>query len=291
MQLGKNSPPTWPAGSDPARPAYRPENCGSRRSRDASIPSRKSSVPISRSCSSRSCSMAARELVGQAGSKGVPDRSHRQGRRPGDLLGQGVGPGPRVIGKAIAQADAQGLGPVDATAGVEQLERPLSAHRPRQGDRQPEALVEPEACEVGGESAVRSADPEVGGEGETEAAPDGAALYRRHDGQGTARQRLGVVVERPERHRIGGSRGGKVQSGAEVASLRAQHHGSASLSGGPVDAFDQGAQQRGVEVVGWRTVHLHFGHMVFRQADGDIGEGVGPRLVPSRQDGPRRRAC
>ena len=76
-----------------------------------------------------------------------------------------------------------GLGSVDPPSGGQQLEGPLATHDPGQGDRDPEALVEAEPGEVGGEPAVRGPHPEVGGEGQSEATADGRTLDRGHDGE------------------------------------------------------------------------------------------------------------
>ena len=62
----------------------------------------------------------------------------------------------------VAQALGEGLLAVDPPARVEHVERHLLADERRQRRRQPEALVEAEAGEVGREAGLGRGDPEVG---------------------------------------------------------------------------------------------------------------------------------
>ena len=65
----------------------------------------------------------------------------------------------------------------------------------RQCDGQTEAVMESEEREVRREPRIRSGDPEVRRQGETEPTPDRRALHRSHDGQRLLEQANRDVVE------------------------------------------------------------------------------------------------
>ena len=159
------------------------------------MPSPKSAVSISRSCSVRSWStMAANRSTRSARRVARIDRT-ASGADVGDLGGQAVGADPRVVVEAVHQPDGQRLPTVDAPTGGQQLEGPLPADHRRQGEGDPESLVEAEPGEVGREAAGRCGHPEVGGQGQTQAAADGRPLHGGHQGQGTVDQAVGRPVQ------------------------------------------------------------------------------------------------
>ena len=159
------------------------------------MPSRKSADLINVSCSVRSCSTASATASGSPARWVWRIARTASGADAAISLGQGVGAGAGVGVQLVAQPDAERLMAVDAAPGEQELEGALAAHRPRQRDRDAEALVEAEACEVGGEPGFRRSDAEVGGEGQAEPAAHGRALYGRHYRQRAGDQRHGVVIE------------------------------------------------------------------------------------------------
>ncbi len=84
---------------------------------------------------------------------------------------------------------------IDPSACVQEVHRGLMTDDQRQCDGQTEAVMEAEEREVRREPRVRSGDPEVGGQRETEAASDGCALHRSDDGQRLLEQADRDVVE------------------------------------------------------------------------------------------------
>ena len=208
------------------------------------------------------------------------DRTAR-GADPGDLVGQGVRPGPWIVGQPVTQSDAQRFVPVDASAGEEQCGRGLTADGRRQGHRQAEALVKPQAGEVGRVTAVRRPHSEVAGHGQTQASADGRPLDGYHQRQGTGHQGDGLVVEGPEGAEVRFRHVPEVEAGAEVPFLRAEDGRPATLAFRPPDRLEDAGQESGIEVVGGRAVHLHLGHVGVIEGDGDIAERLHHRSPPS----------
>ena len=179
---------------------HSPVNSGGRRSAIAATPSRQSSVAVSRSCSARSRASAAR--TSSARSPRIVSRIER--------TASGAEP---AISAASASAAARSSSAGDEPVGDARAQRLLAADaaaRCRAGraavwwpttrgsvTRQAEAVVEPEAGEVGGEAGLGGGDPEVGGHRQAEPAADRRALHGGDD-----RQRL---REQPDRHRRRGA--------------------------------------------------------------------------------------
>ena len=91
----------------------------------------------------------------------------------------------------------------------------------RQGHREPEALVEPELCEVRAEPRLLGGDPEIGREREAETTSDRRTLDHGDDRLARAEQAHRCGVQLIGR---GGRRTGEVGTGAEVPAGGAQHH-------------------------------------------------------------------
>ena len=135
-----------------------------------------------------------------------------------------------------------------------------------QGEGDPEALVEPEPGEIGGEPARAGADPEIGGQRQAEPSTDGRPLDGDHQGQRPVDQPGGGGVE-------AASASGSGRPAAPKSSPAQKWRPSEQRTTDPAPRWAAAQstasttpdQQRGVEEVGRRTVHLHLGHLLGRR--------------------------
>ena len=147
------------------------------------MPSWKSSVRRSQSCSTSSRSVAA--STASISPRRIVSRvdEHRQRRGLRDFERQGLR-GAAHLGlrhQHIGEADPHRLVAGNAAAGVEQQRRLLRADEARQGHGQAEAGMEAEPVEIGAEPRLAAGDAEIGHQREAEPAADRRAVDRADD--------------------------------------------------------------------------------------------------------------
>ena len=248
------------------------------------MPSRKSAVPMRRSCSVRSWSTMAPNRSTRSARSVRADRPHGLGRRPGDLGGQRVGAGPRDRRRGGRTVRWPGpRRPSMRRPGGEQLEGPLAADRWRAASSEmPKPWWNPSRAKLAVNRLDGAATRKSAASARPSPPPMAAPWTAATSGSGPSTSRRGGGVEGGERVGFGSAGRSEVESGAEVASLRAQDDGPRPVGVGPVDGLDHAGQQRGVEVVGRRTVHLHLGHVAVVEADGHVAEAPSRRSSASR---------
>ena len=84
------------------------------------------------------------DLGGEPATKGLPDRSHREGSRRRDLSRERARPGPHVVARneVVAETDPERLFAIHPATRVEHLHPALAAYQAGEGHGQTEALDE-----------------------------------------------------------------------------------------------------------------------------------------------------
>ena len=113
-------------------------------------------------------------------------RAHGDDRKRGvlrDFAGQGQCRFADIveIDEPIGEPEFQGLFARNPSPRQEHHVRCLLTDQPRQRDREPEARVDAELGEVGGEPRLRRRDAKVGGQRQAQTATDGRPLHGSHD--------------------------------------------------------------------------------------------------------------
>src|SRR5260221_600171 len=142
---------------------------------------------------------------GRAGLSGGPAPNGSPARAPGQRSGRGDPVGKRARGPSqlasttepAGQSNRSSLTPANPPAGIEQLRRALLANNGRQRDAQGESLMQADPGEGRAEPGLRARNPEVGGAGKAEAAPDRRALHRRHHPDRGLKEAQRLLVELP----------------------------------------------------------------------------------------------
>jgi hypothetical protein len=149
---------------------------------------------------------------------------------------------------------------------------------------EPEARVEAELDEVGGEAGVRRGDAEVGHHRQAEARADGRALHGGDDRLLRREQPHGLLVERIDRAQAAGAFAAhQVGAGAEVLALGLQHRAAQlDLGVDRVERVGEIAHELHGDVVVRRPVDRHHRHVAVGGHPHMFAEGFSHRLVPRR---------
>ena len=139
----------------------------------------------------------------------------------------------------------------------------------RQRDRQPEALVDPEAGEVGAEASLGARDAQVGRERQAQTAADGGSVDGRHPRQvdgaepgGGGVQPLGGEPTETVATAAVVAAAAEVGAGAERLPLRREHAApDVEVAGALVEGVGDGLDHLQREVVVGRSLQLHEQHV------------------------------
>ena len=130
------------------------------------------------------------------------------------------------IDQPVTEAQGQRLFTPNPSAGQQQIGRGLAADGRRQGHRQGEPMMEPQAREVGAEAAARCGHAEVCREREPEAAADCRTLHGGHHGQRRRKESQRSPVERRD-VLVGADR--EVETGTEVLAFGGEDDSTAPI--------------------------------------------------------------